>query len=295
MIRLGGFIITYNRPEVLRDTILKVFAQSLPPAFLWIIDNSEGLGTDHLIATMGDSRIRIYRMGYNAGPAGAAAVGLKLCAEDGAEWIFWGDDNDPPFRVDCFERLLAVRDENPFCGILGAVGQFFDRKKGVIKRVPTRLLERKQWLEVDSIAGGMCMLVSNKVVKAGVFPDKDLFFGFEELDFCLKASRKGFSMIVDCSLFLEARKQAGRLEFERPMYQKKSNLNREYYSLRNLLYISNSMTLSRMRYNLIKKWLVKSVYGFRFGLRYGFRNFSLVMTAFWHYIRGVKGKTIDIN
>jgi GT2 family glycosyltransferase len=294
MIRFGGFIITYNRPEILRDTISKVFAQSLPPAFLWIIDNSESLETDQLIASIGDARIRIHRMGYNAGPAGAATVGLKLCAKGGAEWIFWGDDNDPPFRADCFERLLAIRDENPFCGILGAVGQFFDRKKGVIKRVQTRLLERKQWLEVDSIAGGMCMLVSNKVVKAGVFPDKDLFFGFEELDFCLKASRKGFSMVVDCQLFLESREQAGRLEFERPIYQKKSNLNREYYSLRNLLYISDSMNLPQMRYNLIKKWLAKSIYGYRFGLSYGFKNFVLIMLAFNHYIRRINGKTIDV-
>lgn len=295
MILLGGFIVTYNRSEILLDTIAKVFAQSYPPEFLWIIDNSENQKTDNAIAKLMDSRIRYYHMGYNSGPAGAAAKGLELCYKDGADWIYWGDDNDPPFRSDCIERLIAIREVHPFCGVLGAVGQFFDRKKGVIHRIQTRLLEKKDWLEVDSIAGGMCMLVSKEVVKNGVFPDKDLFFGFEELDFCLKAARKGFSLIIDCKLFLEAREFTGRLDFKRPLYQKKENLNREYYSLRNLLYISDSLTLDSMKWRLFGKWTVKAFYGFRFGFSYGFKNFKNISMAFYHYSTDIKGKTIPLG
>ncbi|MCS5489027.1 glycosyltransferase [Algoriphagus limi] len=294
MIKLGAFIITYHRPQILLDTIRAVFSQTYPPDFIWIIDNSENLETDHAIASLLDSRLRYHRMGYNAGPAGAAAKGLELCAKEGSDWIYWGDDNDPPFHSDCFERLLAIRDINPFCGVLGAVGQFFDRKKGVIKRVQTCLLEKKDWIEVDTIAGGMCMLVSVEVVKAGIFPNKDLFFGFEELDFCLKVSRKGYSLIVDTSLFLQAREMWGRIEFERPPYKKKKKLSREYYSLRNLLYISDSLTLKTMKRNLIKKWFFKMFYGFRYGFRYGFSNMKMIALAFWHYSNGVKNKTIDI-
>lgn len=295
MIRLGAFVITYNRPDTLLATIQATFDQTYPPHFIWVIDNSQDLETDHAIAGLLDSRIRYYRMGYNAGPAGAAAKGLELCVQDGADWIYWGDDNDPPFRSDCFERILSIRDVNPFCGVLGAVGHFFDRKKGVIKRIQTRFLEKKDWVEVDSIAGGMCMLVSAEVVKSGVLPDKDLFFGFEELDFCLKVSRKGFALVVDCKLFLEARKETGRLDFERPAYQQKKNLAREYYSLRNLLYISDTLTLDAMRKRLMGKWFIKAFYGYRYGLGYGWKNMRFITLAFWHYFRGVKGKTIELK
>lgn len=294
MLKLGAFVITFNRPVTLLATIHAIFAQTHPPDFLWVIDNSDNLETDRAIAGLLDFRIRYHRMGYNAGPAGAAAMGLELCNKEGADWIYWGDDNDPPFRTDCFERLLAIRDVNPFCGVLGTVGQFFDRKKGVIKRVQTRLLEKKPWVEVDYVAGGMCMLVSGEVAKLGIAPDPDLFFGFEELDFCLRVSRKGYAIVVDSGLFLEARRKHGKLEFERPIYQRKENLNREYYSLRNLLMISDSLTLPSMRNHLIKKWIGKSVYGFRYGPVYGFRNFKLIMLAFYHYLKGVTGKTIDL-
>lgn len=292
--RFGGFLITYNRPKILLDTIQKIFYQTYPPELLWIIDNSENLNTDHAIAGLLDPRIKFFYMGFNSGPAGAAAKGLELCGKEGLDWIFWGDDNDPPFRNDCFERLLTISRQNPFIGVLGTVGQFFDRKKGVIKRVQTRLLEKKETIEVDYVAGGMCMLVNGEVARLGIAPDPKLFFGFEELDFCLKVSRKGFIILVDCKLFLEARILHNRVNFERPDYQKKENLNREYYSLRNLLYISNSLTLPSMKNRLIKKWLMKSLYGFRFGPIYGYKNFKLIMLAFYHFSRGVKGKTVNL-
>lgn len=292
--RLGGFIITYNRPEILLKTIKKVFDQSFPPEMLWIIDNSDNLETDHVIAGLMDPRIRYFRMGFNTGPAGAAAKGLQLCAHEGVDWIFWGDDNDPPFRNDCFERLLDIKDQNPFVGILGVVGHFFDRKKGITKRIQSRLLQKKSTLEVDTIAGGMCMLINKKVVEEGILPNADLFFGFEELDFCLKVSRKGFILLVDCGLFLQAREKFNKMDFEKPLYIKKKNLEREYYSLRNLLFISDSLTLRSMRNNLILRWGLKLFYGFRYGPIYGFKNFKMISLAFIHYYKGIKGKTIPL-
>jgi GT2 family glycosyltransferase len=292
--RLGGFIITYNRPQILSETIKILFDQTVPPVLLWIIDNSDNLDTDHAIASLLDSRLRYHRMGYNAGPAGAAKQGLQLCADSGLDWIYWGDDNDPPQHTDTFEKLLSIKDDNPYCAILGAVGQFFDHKKGEIKRVQSRLLERKNSLEVDFIAGNMNMIVHKNIVKAGIYPDPDLFFGFEELDFCLKAKRRGFAMLVHCGLFLALREKHNRINFEPPFYKRKSNLAREYYSLRNLLYISDGLTLDTMKRSLIRKWVGKSFYGFRYGPKYGFQNGKMIILAFLHYYKGIKGKTIDL-
>jgi GT2 family glycosyltransferase len=233
-------------------------------------------------------------MGYNSGPAGAAAKGLKICAKEGLDWIYWGDDNDPPEFEDTFEKLLSIKDDNPYCAILGAVGQFFDHKKGEIKRIQSRLLKKKRSIEVEFIAGGMSMLVHKDVVNVGILPNPDLFFGFEELDFCLKAKRQGFAMMVHCGLFLALREKYDRINFEPPLYKKKSNLVREYYSLRNLLFISDEQTLDSMKNNLTLKWVGKSIYGFRYGFRYGLKNFKMIFLAFQHYYKGVKGKTIDL-
>ncbi|TDQ19573.1 GT2 family glycosyltransferase [Algoriphagus boseongensis] len=293
--RFGGFVITYNRPEIVLDTLEKLFAQTHPPELIWVIDNSENLETDHAIASLLNPKIKYFRMGYNAGPAGAAMKGLQLCTQDGLDWILWADDNDPPFFSDTFEKLLTIRNENPFCGIIGAVGHFFDRKKGVIKRIQSRLLEKKEIIEVDCIAGNMSMIINAQVVKQGILPNPDLFFGFEELDFCLKASRRGFTLLVPAKLFLRLRNYHNRVDFERPIYSKKRNHAREYYSLRNLLIISDCLTLNTMRNRLIGKWLGKMVYGFRYGPSYGLENAKMIFLAFFHYYRGIKGKTLSIS
>lgn len=292
--RFGGFVITYHRPEILLDTLEKLFAQTYPPELIWVIDNSENLDTDQIIASQLNPRIKYFRMGYNAGPAGAAVKGLQLCTQEGLDWILWADDNDPPFFPDTFEKLLSIRNENPFCGIIGSVGHFFDRKKGVIKRVQTRLLEKKPTIQVDYVAGGMSMMVNSDIVKAGILPDPDLFFGFEELDFCLKASRRGFAILVNSEVFLALREKHNRVHFDRPFYRKKQKPVREYYSLRNLLVISDTLTLNSMRYQLIKKWSAKMLYGFRYGPSYGMKNAKMIFLAFLHYFRGVNGKTFDL-
>lgn len=292
--RFGGFVITYNRPLILVDTLNKLFSQTYSPELIWVIDNSENLETDHIIASLLNPKIKYFRMGYNAGPSGAAVRGLQLCAKEGLDWIFWGDDNDPPFFPDTFEKLLSIREGNPFCGIVGSVGHFFDRRKGVIKRVQTRLLEKKEYIQVDYVGGGMTMIVSSQIVKKGILPDPGLFFGFEDLDLCLKANRQGFVVLVHCGVFLALREKHNKLDYERPLYRKKKNATREYYSLRSLLYISDTLTLNTMRNQLILKWIGKSVYGFRYGLSYGWINFRMILLAFFHYGCGIKGKTLDL-
>lgn len=294
-IKIGGFIITYNRPDILKETIKKLFEQTFPPVLIWVIDNSDNLETDHVIAGLLDPRVKYFRMGHNAGPAGAAKKGLELCAAEDLDWVYWGDDNDPPEFKDTFELLLSIKDDNPFCGILGAVGHFFDHKKGEIKRIQSRLLERKVSLEVDTIAGNMNMLIKKELIKSGVFPNPELFFGFEELDFCLKAKRRGFTLMVNCELFLRLREKHNRINYERPKYQRKTNLVREYYSLRNLLYISDELTLNKMKKQLIRKWIAKSFYGFRFGLLYGIQNFRIIYLALLHYRKGKMGKTLNLD
>ena len=293
--RFGAFIVTFNRPKVVLETIKVILDQTQPPELIWVIDNSNNRDTDFAIASLLDERVKYFHVGYNSGPAGAANIGLKLCADEGIDWILWGDDNDPPFFSDTFEKLLSIRNANPFCGVLGSVGHFFDRKKGIIKRVQTRLLQKKEFIEVDYVAGGMAMIVNAAMVKEGVLPDPDLFFGFEELDFCLKAKRKGYSIIVHSGVFFRLREKHNRLEYDRPFYKKKGNPVREYYSLRNLLFISDTLTLNTMRKRLIIKWLAKMIYGFRYGLGYGLKNFKYIFFAFYHYWRGVNGNTFTID
>lgn len=293
--KFAGFIITYNRPDLLKDTIEQVFAQTLPPEKLWIIDNSEENKTEEMIKLLLTFPLEYVRMGYNAGPAGAAAIGLEIVGNAGYDWIYWGDDNDPPFRLDCFERLLDIRDKVSNTGVLGTVGHFFDMNRGLVRRTSNEKLHQDKFLKVDFVAGGMCMIVNGDVARNGVSPNSNLFFGFEELDFCLKVKKQGFEVVVDSGLFLQAREASDRMGFIKPKYIKKDNLSREYYSLRNLLMIADSSGSSMMKLRLFVRWSLKMIYGYRFGFSYGNQNFKMIKMAFWHYLIKKSGKTYGLS
>lgn len=270
LLSFAGFIITFERPDVLASTINRVFSQTLPPTKLWIIDNSRTDLTQQMVGSWNDSRLIYYRTGANLGPAGGAKIGLALASAEGYEWIFWGDDDDPPPHADTFEKLLEVRflPDNSI-GQVGMVGQYFNFRTGMIRRVTDEELNANEWIKIDTIAGGQCKIVKSAVFVKGAMPTEKLFFGFEELDFDIQLKSLGFTSWVRTDLFLLQRKEPLRYEHIRSKLLDKSSLWRQYYSLRNLLHIfrKNSMYLAFMI--LILRRSAKSIYSFRFGWSYG--------------------------
>lgn len=291
--RFGGFVVTYNRPGILGETLNKLMSQSFPPSLILIIDNSESDETQQFFHDHPQPSVTYHRMDSNVGPSGAAAFGLKKLADLGFEWIFWGDDDNPPDFSDSFEILFrTIESQQVDPGMVGSVGQYFNRKWGEIRRVADHELRSFASLRVDSIAGGQCLIVSRKVVLSGVIPVADLFFGFEELDFCLRARERGYSLYVSTELFMRARQKYNKLDFRKPLLPKRNNqaLHRQYYSIRNLLTILYWHRLYvAMCYQFLKS-LIKMLYGFRYGTAYGARNAGVIYHGVMDFLRGRLGK-----
>jgi GT2 family glycosyltransferase len=238
-ISFGAFIITYERSEILKATITSVLAQTFPPEKILIVDNSETLKTQELIEQLSNPIIEYYRVGYNAGPAGGIKIGLERLAAEGYDWIFWGDDDDPPKFNDCFELLLSSNFDNKKIGALGAVGSRLNKITGILNKVPTPELEKSDWLEVDCIAGGMCLMISGHAIRNGVTNNEKLFFSFEDLDTMLALAKSGYKIKINSELHkryrLTAKNPAYAGKNERHLKISGKDFIRDYYSMRNLL------------------------------------------------------------
>jgi GT2 family glycosyltransferase len=291
--KFAAFIMTYERPQILLDTISKILEQTLPPEKILVVDNSESFETQQLVESLADSRIVYYRVGYNAGPAGAAKIGLQILAEEDYQWIYWGDDDDPPKSQECFEKLLLNIDSERKPGIIGAVGHKLNQNSMVIQRTSDSKLKNSKWIEVDVIAGGMCMIVNGEVVRKGVLPDENLFYGFEELDFCLQVKKAGFYIYVLSELF-EYYRQHSKRPIERAgkrgLKKSISSLWREYYSTRNMLKIARKNKLIAGEAFATFRSLLKLFYCFRFGVEYGKKNAQCIMMGCVDFYRGKNGK-----
>ena len=275
----GLFIITRNRPLILKATLDEVFKQTLQPTRILIVDNSDDFETEKMILALNDNRVQYHHVGYNSGPAGGAIVGMKTLFGQDFEWVVWGDDDDPPHFNNVLEKLFTLLPNIDIktIGIIGAVGVRFSASNGKTIRIPDK--ELIGIVEVDNVAGGMFPLIHKNVYDKAIFPDADLFFGFEELDFCLSVKRAGLKIFVSGEQLLRHRQLFGRIGMSRKGYKvkKMESLWREYYSTRNILHIllrKEKSYLGAMKFTF--RIFGKMFYGFRFGLNYGVLNFHFL-------------------
>ncbi len=287
---------TYKREEILKETIEHLLAQSLPPSKILIVDNDPNCSAKLIWQQLAHPQIAYHSVGYNSGPAGAAFHGLKILFAEGWEWVLWMDDDDPPLFKDSMEELFNIPQqysEPTKIGMLGAVGVLFDAAQAKTIRLADDQLQGI--IEVDNIAGSQLPLIHRRVFEAGVFPSPELFFGFEELDFSLAIKRAGFKILVSGENLKRHREHANRLNFSRGLYAKKDiqKLWREYYTLRNLIHILIKKEKNWQGvFRLWSKGFFKSIYGFRYGFAYGWRNLQYLHLGFWHGFTGKLGNTI---
>lgn len=293
----AAFVMTYERPETLLKTIRILQEQTFPPAYIYIIDNSETEATRLAVEGIAGENIGYYKVGYNSGPAGAANIGLQELANRGYKWIYWGDDDDPPFENWVFEeqfRLLKNLKDVQEIGILGGKGGRLNMYTGRINIFSNEELEKQHVLEVDSVPGGGSMLVNSRVVQENILPEKKLFFGFEEFDFCLKVKKHDFKVLANCELWLRENSKAGFInkdfKWKASNFGKKELLWRDYYSTRNLLYIYYKNRFYKAFFFILFKSILKSFAGWRYGWNYGRRNFRLQWRAILHFLTGRFGR-----
>jgi GT2 family glycosyltransferase len=297
MSQFAAFIMTYNRPDQLRETIRHISTQTLPPDFILVVDNGNSLETKQIVESFSELNIAHSGLPENVGPAGAAHFGLDSLISQGYEWIYWGDDDDPPKSPDTFERLLRIAEHagRVDIGAVGEVGQRFDWKRGAIARLPDDAL--LGIVEVDVIAGNQQFLVNAAAVKAVGLPDQRLFFGYEEPELCLRMRRAGYRLLVDGERMKESRTKAGRIgpnvggsSLDRGF----TNLWRNYYSTRNFIYMMrNTFRQPRLAWLKTLKEIGKSLLSFKRGFKYGFAFSRMSLLGVVHGFTGRMGKTIE--
>jgi hypothetical protein len=138
------------------------------------------------------------------------------------------------------------------------VGSRFNRNTGLLQRITTDELRKTDYIEVDTIGGGQCKIVNGKSILKGIVTEEKLFFGFEDLDFDLSQKEAGYKILVHSGLpNTIARKKA------------ESVLWRDYYSIRNALFIMKKHRLPLAWLSFLTVSFGKSLLSYKHGLRYG--------------------------
>lgn len=114
--KIDAVVVTFNRKEMLMETIHAILTQTYPVNRLILVDNNSTDGTiEHLKAArvLNDSRVELVALDQNTGGAGGFHAGMKKSYEIGdADWVWIMDDDVEP-ASDCLEKLIEAEEKLP--------------------------------------------------------------------------------------------------------------------------------------------------------------------------------------
>ncbi len=106
--RVVAVVVTWNRRDLLRESLAAVMAQSTPPTAVVVVDNASTDGTAALVATEFTTADLVV-LTRNTGGAGGFAAGVQRAVHGHDADLVWLLDDDTVPRPDALEALLAAR------------------------------------------------------------------------------------------------------------------------------------------------------------------------------------------
>jgi GT2 family glycosyltransferase len=178
---LTAVVVHHDTPEETRACL-----RSLAGLRVVVVDNGSA-------APFSSETALVLRTERNLGFAGGCNLGIARALADGAEQILLLN-SDAEVEPDCVAQLQTA-----LTGDVGIVAPAIRRRGGAVEsmgvrfhRLTGRMINvRRATGDIDGVIG-CCALIRKEVFeRAGLFSE-ELFYGFEDLDLCLRAARVGF-------------------------------------------------------------------------------------------------------
>lgn len=238
-IKIVAVVVTYNRPNELREVIAGLLTQSRAVDLIIIIDNA---GPELASSVLKDFHgpIHIYRNDHNTGGAGGFSQGLARGLAWGADWIWLLDDDAVP-QPEALACLLAGNQElnisiGALCCSVREYGDLALRHRRKFCRWTgwERSLKRKKYTEpyaeidIGSFVG---FLLSSSAIRSVGLPDGNFFIAYDDTDYSLLLRQSGWRLLlIPSSVVNHLRSPNSRLH--------SSNFSdKHYFNIRNRLIV----------------------------------------------------------
>ena len=201
-----AIVLNHRTPD---DTLLAMAslrASQAPLHGSYVVENgSEDGRLEYLRSHLGDAELIV--SGTNLGFSAGCNLGIRAALARGAARVFLMN-SDAVLPPDSLAKMHAALDADPELGIVGpsvvsrsdpnqvlSQGMRFSTRTGRMRHLgfgrALSVLSAPRVCDVDAVSG-CAMLITREVFdRIGLF-EESYFFGFEDLDFCLRARADGF-------------------------------------------------------------------------------------------------------
>ncbi len=250
---IAAMVVTYNRLELLQETINGLLAQTRLPDAIIVINNSS---TDGTLAWLERQQGITTITQPNCGGAGGFSTAMEHAFRHGYDWIWCMDDDVVPMP-DCLEELLTFQDSclirAPFRFEAGSDALPQDTLEFNFSN-PLKSLWKRMFIANDLtgesiVAEGLTFegpMIHRSVIEHIGLPDARFFIFADDSDFFIRAYRAGYASRI---IF------RARMERKIPYVSRTSPPWKIYYELRNIILLD-------MRYGNLAVKLIRPLYYF---------------------------------
>jgi len=288
-------LVTYNRYNILIDTIAVVLKQTTLPRYIILVDNYSTDGTFEKLKKSSDSRMEVIQMDSNMGYGAAASYGMRHAMAKYADIdFFWILDDDSRPSGEILQQMLDAFDlisPHHHLGVLGLVG--FNLKFGGYNQIGNNIENRDRILnrmpevvQADFVLMDGSLIKMEVVDKCGFYRD-DFFMMAEDYEYCKRVLKYNFKI----GLLQPAQPAIERLALGAGNRFSRSSVWRGYYQARNHVHILRSYFSMKDCFGFIfrqSKFLIYSLLAPDRFERIYYRLLGII-----HGLRGIRGRTIE--
>lgn len=195
MFKTIAVIVTYNRKELLKESIEALLTQSAEGLGILVADNASTDGTQQYLSEyIENNKILYFNTGANLGGAGGFNYGMKKAMEVGCEYV-WLMDDDCITHPDTLEKLLEA--DKKLEGNYGFLASKVLWKDGNIcqMNIPRATLTKSVSdfdipLQPIAMASFVSVFIKSDVVRRFGLPIKDFFIWTDDWEYTRRISRK---------------------------------------------------------------------------------------------------------
>lgn len=204
--KVGIVIVTYNSESVIKECLKSIFANNYPSMEVVVVDNAS---SDKTVPTIRKyfKKVHIITSKTNTGFGSANNMGIKYLLKRNSKYILLlnPDTISSPGLV---KELINPFSQDKKIGITGCIityqknakkiwfaGGYFNQffcftRHSYMDRLVSETIIRSR--SVDFITGA-CMMIKAEVIRKAGFMPEEYFLYFEDVFYCQKIRRKGFS------------------------------------------------------------------------------------------------------
>ena len=192
--KVMAVIVTYNRKELLKESIEALLNQEYTNCEILIVDNASTDGTkDYISKLLENNKVHYENTGANLGGAGGFNYGMKKACQMGCDFVWVMDDDCIVHKDSLTELLNADKQLNGNYGFLSSKALWKDDsicKMNIPKKTfSTWLKEFDKPIQEIAMASFVSLFVKTDVIQEVGLPIKEFFIWTDDWEFTRRISR----------------------------------------------------------------------------------------------------------